>query len=45
MLYSDQPISNQSGVYLLTFTVTDYIDVFTQKKYRDILIEAFQYCI
>src|SRR5215204_2839201 len=37
-------ITNQSAVYFLTFTVVDWMDVFSRKAYRDILIESFKFC-
>jgi REP element-mobilizing transposase RayT len=30
--------------YFLTFTVVDWVDVFTRKIYRDIVLDSFQYC-
>jgi REP element-mobilizing transposase RayT len=38
-------IHDQTGLYYLTFTVVDWIDVFTRKVYKDILIENLKYCI
>jgi putative transposase len=29
-------IRDQEGVYYLTFTVVNWIDVFTRKRYKDI---------
>lgn len=37
-------IKNQEGLYFLTFQVVNWIDVFTRKIYRDIIIENFKYC-
>lgn len=37
-------IENQWAVYYLTFTVVDWVDVFSRKIYRDILIESLKYC-
>jgi REP element-mobilizing transposase RayT len=37
-------IRNQEGVYYLTFTVINWIDVFTRKRYKDILIDSLIYC-
>ena len=37
-------IQDQSGYYFLTFQVINWIDVFTRKKYRDIVMESFIYC-
>ena len=37
-------IVNQHGLHFLTFTVVGWIDVFTRKQYRDILIESMKFC-
>ena len=37
-------IRNQHSVYFLTFTVTDWVDVFTRRNYRDIIAESLTYC-
>lgn len=37
-------IDNTARAYFLTFTVVDWVDVFTRKKYRDIVLESFKYC-
>ena len=37
-------IRNQRGIHFLTFQVIDWMDVFTRKQYKDIFIEALQYC-
>lgn len=34
----------QSGLYYLTLQVIDWVDVFTRKTYRDIVLESLQYC-
>lgn len=38
-------INNQTDLYYLTLTVQQWADVFSRKRYRDIVIEALQYCI
>jgi len=38
-------IYDQYGMYFLTFTVVDWVDVFTRKLYRDIVIDSLNYCI
>ncbi|MCI0500248.1 MAG: transposase [Epsilonproteobacteria bacterium] len=38
-------ISDQDKPYFITATVVDWIDVFTRKIYRDILIESLKYNI
>ena len=32
------------GVYFVTSTVVDWIDVFTRDIYRDILLDSFRFC-
>lgn len=38
-------IRNQEKIHFITCTVVDWIDVFTRKAYRDIVIDCFKYCI
>ena len=37
-------IADQSKAYYLTFQVVYWIDIFTRKVYRDIVIESLKYC-
>ena len=37
-------ISDQQGIHFVTFTVEQWIDVFTRKEYADIIIASIQYC-
>lgn len=37
-------IKNQEGLYYLTFQVIQWIDIFTRKIYRDIIIDNLKYC-
>jgi REP element-mobilizing transposase RayT len=37
-------IYNQGNTYFMTFQVVDWVDIFTRKIYRDIIIESFDYC-
>lgn len=37
-------IANQKAAYFLTFQVVGWVDVFTRKIYRDIVIESLKYC-
>ena len=37
-------IGNQHSVYFLTFTVTDWVDVFTRLNYRNIIVDSLEYC-
>ncbi len=36
-------IKDQDALYFLTFQIVDWIDVFTRKYYRDIIIDSFKY--
>jgi REP element-mobilizing transposase RayT len=38
-------IRNQEMPHFLTTTVVDWIDVFSRKNYRDVVIECFDFCI
>ena len=38
-------ITGQNGVYFLTFTVEDWIDVFTRKEYKVVVADSLNYCI
>lgn len=46
-MYTSQgyKINDQTKPHFLTFTVVDWVDVFTRKRYKDIIIESLQYCI
>lgn len=37
-------IRNREGIHFITFAVVEWVDVFTRKKYRDILIESLKHC-
>ena len=37
-------IHDQSKPHYVTFTVVDWIDIFTRKKYKEIVLESFTYC-
>jgi len=37
-------ISDKEGLYYLTFQIVGWVDIFTRKIYRDIVIESLQYC-
>ena len=37
-------IRNQQAIYYMTFTIVGWIDVFSRKEYRDIVIESLKYC-
>ena len=38
-------IANQNATYFLTFTVTDWVDVFTRSNYKTVIVESLEYCI
>ena len=37
-------IRNQAAIHFITFAVVEWMDVFTRKDYRDIVIESIKYC-
>lgn len=37
-------IGNQNGLYYLTFSTVQWIDVFTRKRYKNIVVESLKYC-
>lgn len=37
-------IRDQGATYFFTFTVVEWVDVFSRKDYRDIVIESLQFC-
>ena len=37
-------IRNQDELYFVTFTVVQWLDVFTRREYRDILLDSIRYC-
>jgi putative transposase len=38
------PIRDQQALYFLTFTVVEWLDVFTRPLYKDIIIDSLRYC-
>lgn len=38
-------ITEQKALHFLTFTVVDWVDLFTRKRYRDVLIDTFRFYI
>ena len=38
-------ITNQQGIHFVTFTTVGWVDVFTRKECKDIIIEALKYSI
>jgi REP-associated tyrosine transposase len=37
-------IKDQHASYFLTFQIVAWVDLFTRKRYRDIIVDAFNYC-
>jgi hypothetical protein len=37
-------IRNKKEIHFISFAVVEWIDVFTRKHYRDILVESIKYC-
>ncbi|MBX7206105.1 MAG: hypothetical protein K1X81_11845 [Bacteroidia bacterium] len=37
-------ITEKSGMYFITPTVVDWVDVFTKPVYKNVIIESLQFC-
>ena len=37
-------IKDEEALYYLTFSTVEWIDVFTRKRYKDIVVDSLQYC-
>jgi len=37
-------IRNPEGIYFVTFAVVEWVDVFSRKEYRDIVLDSLRYC-
>jgi putative transposase len=37
-------IRNQSAIHFITFAVVEWVDVFTRKDYRDIVLDSIRHC-
>lgn len=35
---------NPSGIYFVSFSIVDWVDVFTRREYCDLLLESMKYC-
>ena len=44
MAQAGYKIRNKEGTYFITFAVVEWVDVFTRKKYKDIVLESLRYC-
>ena len=38
-------IDDQYGLYFLTLTIVDWVDVFSRSTYRNIFLDSLQYCV
>jgi putative transposase len=38
-------IKDQFATYFLTFQIVGWLDIFTRKRYRDIVVDSFNYCV
>jgi len=37
-------IRNKEGIHFITFAEVEWVDVFTRKEYRDIVVDSIRYC-
>ncbi|MEO6455198.1 MAG: transposase [Ginsengibacter sp.] len=37
-------ITDQAATYFVSFAVVGWVDVFTRKEYRDVVIDSLKYC-
>ncbi len=37
-------IKDENALYFLTFSTVEWIDVFTRKRYKDIVVDSLKYC-
>ena len=44
MSESGYKIRNQQAVHFITFAVVEWVDVFTRKDYRDIVLDSIRFC-
>jgi hypothetical protein len=42
---SKYQVGDERFTHFITFTVVNWIDVFTRNKYRDIVIDSLNYCV
>jgi len=38
-------IKDQNSVYFLTFTVVDWVDVFTRKEFKIVIVDSLNFCV
>lgn len=44
LIQTGYKIRNQQEIHFITFAVVEWVDVFTRKSYRDILLDSLRYC-
>jgi REP element-mobilizing transposase RayT len=44
MIEGGYKIRNQAAIHFITFAVVEWVDVFTRKEYRDIVLESIKHC-
>jgi len=37
-------IRDQDRLYFVTFAVVDWVDVFTRREYKDVIVESLKFC-
>jgi putative transposase len=37
-------IRDKEGIHFVTFAVTEWVDVFTRREYRDIVLDSIRHC-
>jgi hypothetical protein len=37
-------INNPDGIYFVTFSVVNWIDIFVRQRYKDIIVDSLKYC-
>ena len=45
MSSEDYSIGDQNAVYFLTFTIIDWVDIFTRSCYKKVIVDSLNYCI
>jgi REP element-mobilizing transposase RayT len=38
-------IQDQNGLYFLTFQIVDWVDIFTRRIYKDVVIDSLKFCV
>ncbi len=41
---SPYTIKDHHGLYFVTFTVHQWVDVFTRREYKDIVLDSIRFC-